>query len=719
MIKNSRFKKLVASLIAVCMLGETTLFAAGTAGQFFTDIFGETMYSNITTGGFFEHKNADGSTSEYSAYIPGGVFFRFGAAFDVPEPIFSISQPSARMGCGGLSIKGMFVNIIGLDRLAAMLKNAGASLAWGVVVGLVYSLPGVGKAFQFLNTWANELQRMLANACQSGYNIGQAIGHSFANSDAVKSASGALSNWATDAANKFGMNDFVNKYDSLTSSTLKSFFGKLNMRFSEDMVFEGFGDYTAKELSKEQTAQLWGKLLKQSLVSKSFSTDFLMTIIDNQEISGDKKTEFIIKTLLGKGNGSIAALTDNGKKLTGSAFFAVTATTCNAGVKAGSNQSFNIVCVKDLIKGMGGQVKTSLTNQARISQTALAVALMKYLGRDSVVKRPQDFEKLLRDATKAITQDNSSGGGSTPSTPSPLGNDQPSDVSIKAVVGKDMNSNRTVDTASVAATQVLENIAEILLNGTEKSNGIKGSQEKLQFLKDLPAIGYGAVWLPYDRDVDQSNSAYIFFFALERAETAAIPYIDERDMTFKKGLLERSKTILEKIIAGYEADDSGNNAAGQNTTADIEKEADMVWVVPEVFRYLKTIQQSMSYDRADILDRLSTYNAYQVLDVLINVLINMQSLSQTAYPVAIIKNGQYTNINDNDYAPITDDNYRAAIASVNEAQALLREAYQTYIKKTTRDSLYSSWKELSQRLKDLAKTNQQRAIEAAPENPAN
>ena len=71
MIKNSRSKKLVASLIAVCMLGETTLFAAGTAGQFFTDIFGETMYSNITTGGFFEHKNADGSTSEYSAYIPG------------------------------------------------------------------------------------------------------------------------------------------------------------------------------------------------------------------------------------------------------------------------------------------------------------------------------------------------------------------------------------------------------------------------------------------------------------------------------------------------------------------------------------------------------------------------------------------------------------------------------------------------------------------------
>ena len=145
------------------------------------------------------------------------------------------------------------------------------------------------------------------------------------------------------------------------------------------MVFEGFGDYTAKELSKEQTAQLWGKLLKQSLVSKSFSTDFLMTIIDNQEISGDKKTEFIIKTLLGKGNGSIAALTDNGKKLTGSAFFAVTATTCNAGVKAGSNQSFNIVCVKDLIKGMGGQVKSSLTNQARISQTALSVALMTYL----------------------------------------------------------------------------------------------------------------------------------------------------------------------------------------------------------------------------------------------------------------------------------------------------------------------------------------------------
>jgi len=160
-------KKILSFSAIAAILGSvaTPLFA----GNFF-DTYG---YSNFTPGGKYKIKDASGNVVG-TAYATPSFTFRFKTGNSV-EPIFRASPPVIQAGCNGLNIKGMFVSIINLDRLSQMLKNSGASLAWGVLVGLIYSLPGVAATFRNLNQWAKMIQQLMQNACKSGIAIGQMI----------------------------------------------------------------------------------------------------------------------------------------------------------------------------------------------------------------------------------------------------------------------------------------------------------------------------------------------------------------------------------------------------------------------------------------------------------------------------------------------------------------------------------------------------------------
>lgn len=111
-------------------------------------------------------------------YYSGGYYFRFNNS-SVIEPMWSFAPPKIEAGCNGFNLKGMFVSLLGLDQFGAMLQNAGTTLAWGVAVGLVYSLPGIFNVFKTLNQWAKNIQALLASACESGIAIGQALGENF------------------------------------------------------------------------------------------------------------------------------------------------------------------------------------------------------------------------------------------------------------------------------------------------------------------------------------------------------------------------------------------------------------------------------------------------------------------------------------------------------------------------------------------------------------
>lgn len=117
--------------------------------------------------------DSEGNTVK-SMFYTGSFYYRF-ADSAAPQLLWTFSPPEVEVGCNGFNLKGMFMSLLGIDQFGSMLQNAGTSLAWGVAIGLIYSLPGVASVFKFINQWAKDIQKLLGSACQSGIAIGQAI----------------------------------------------------------------------------------------------------------------------------------------------------------------------------------------------------------------------------------------------------------------------------------------------------------------------------------------------------------------------------------------------------------------------------------------------------------------------------------------------------------------------------------------------------------------
>jgi len=174
------YKRVMAATLAASV-GTTSVMAS-----FASDIGGGN-YMNVTPGGTYDINGKGIYTTE-------SVYFRFGPAAVNYEPIFHISPPELEASCAGFNLKGLFVSILGWDRISKMLKASGASFAWGVVVGLVYSLPGIFSSFKMLNTWAKKIMQLMQNSC----NFGKKIGKDFAESTYgpyIKEKGDKLGNW--------------------------------------------------------------------------------------------------------------------------------------------------------------------------------------------------------------------------------------------------------------------------------------------------------------------------------------------------------------------------------------------------------------------------------------------------------------------------------------------------------------------------------------------
>lgn len=109
-------------------------------------------------------------------YIHGGAMeVRFKSSGSFP-PIFQIGAPSLRTSCRGISFDMGYAMFMNLERLGQQLSQAGTSLAYGVLIGLIYTMPGVEQAFTKLNEWSQWLQSILADSCNIGTQLGKAIG---------------------------------------------------------------------------------------------------------------------------------------------------------------------------------------------------------------------------------------------------------------------------------------------------------------------------------------------------------------------------------------------------------------------------------------------------------------------------------------------------------------------------------------------------------------
>jgi len=87
------------------------------------------------------------------------------------QPFFQGETPSTKIGCNGISLSGGFLALLGIDEIKNMLKSSGATLAWGLMMGLEYSLPGLKRVFDTLRTWAREIQAIMQNSCNLGKSL--------------------------------------------------------------------------------------------------------------------------------------------------------------------------------------------------------------------------------------------------------------------------------------------------------------------------------------------------------------------------------------------------------------------------------------------------------------------------------------------------------------------------------------------------------------------
>jgi len=140
------------------------------------------------------------------------------------RPVLSLNPPKAVFSCSGADFDAGMLSMLNLNTFGDMLSQAGTSIAWGIMIGLVYSLPGIGDAFQKLNEWARMFQQLISNSCLIGTQLGQDWGskifHKESNdAQGEEVASGAVSGF--EEAYKYFLN-YIEK-----TGRLKNFFGAI------------------------------------------------------------------------------------------------------------------------------------------------------------------------------------------------------------------------------------------------------------------------------------------------------------------------------------------------------------------------------------------------------------------------------------------------------------------------------------------------------------
>jgi hypothetical protein len=148
--------KCIAIVVSLCLL-----FNVSAASN-----LGDILLKNETYAGTWE----DPSTG-INYMSGGGIKIKFKQSQNSHVPWVKIGTPGYSVGCNGISIEGGFLALLGLDDIEKQLKDAGAAFAWGILIGLAYSLPAISTVFQQIQKWARQIQALLQNACNIGQNL--------------------------------------------------------------------------------------------------------------------------------------------------------------------------------------------------------------------------------------------------------------------------------------------------------------------------------------------------------------------------------------------------------------------------------------------------------------------------------------------------------------------------------------------------------------------
>ena len=255
-------RKLIFLILVLALFLEPVVLSAKEGG---VDSMLDQMISNVSVDKPGIYKSANMTT-----FSGGGGSFRLkgGDAFQLPA--ISYQTPSATISCAGADINAGMLSIMNLDHLGSMLKNGGQSLAWGIMVGIMYSMPGVGNTFDILGKFSRFMQMLGANSCAIGKGIGKGIGKEIGKEiglpdwwakkkqDAGELAAGLgrVTSPLTDFMK--GIDDFI-KVDSLFNTYPYSFQGFQQLdKDMQDLVASFFGVFETyvKDKDKEKSVRL-------------------------------------------------------------------------------------------------------------------------------------------------------------------------------------------------------------------------------------------------------------------------------------------------------------------------------------------------------------------------------------------------------------------------------------------------------------------------------
>ena len=132
------------------------------------------MLDNIVGGVYVQNPGIYKSPSSTTMSL-GSTSFRLKNDL-LGKPMTSFTPPRATVSCSGMDFDAGMMSLLNLDQFESMLGQAGASAAWGVMIGLVYSLPGVKDAWSSVQEFAREMQKLAGNSCAIGTALGKNIG---------------------------------------------------------------------------------------------------------------------------------------------------------------------------------------------------------------------------------------------------------------------------------------------------------------------------------------------------------------------------------------------------------------------------------------------------------------------------------------------------------------------------------------------------------------
>jgi hypothetical protein len=93
-------------------------------------------------------------------------------------PTMTFQPPSLRVSCSGMDFNAGLISILNLDMIQQILEQGGTSLAWGLLIGLAYSLPTVSNVLEKIQKYTRWMQMLEGNICEIGKNIGTSLGES-------------------------------------------------------------------------------------------------------------------------------------------------------------------------------------------------------------------------------------------------------------------------------------------------------------------------------------------------------------------------------------------------------------------------------------------------------------------------------------------------------------------------------------------------------------